>query len=326
MLYEIAMASGLFPPTYQRSFKPRVCSSSGNFDEIFKFYSHLFTIDTTKERATITNSIENITELFDPDQIQMFLNLSQRCEQEKEYAIITGLVTSRLIQNSHHHGHGSFTLDLRSTKPIDYLCSDVQQEHPLTVRIIGKAGNHFGRMSIGGTYHVDEVDMMSFYKVKDGTYHVGKIGFSGADGVTNANFYIGKVDNTCANRASSSKFYVLQAGHGFGSWSDESTFCALQADFFTGQASLLCTFFIDSIGLYPPLVGKNTLYIRNSPVLNPLKEEVTLYTCNTRLYHRLQVVPPAAKFLLTSEEWIKQWRDAEQGFAIIREHFPGGSP
>ena len=186
MVASVKMASP-FSSKYTLSKQERLLSSSPRkFDQLLDIYTQMIHSRYVWPRMNSTeNAIRKINWVFTPAEIQDFLFLTQSFEGRELYPLTTGLVVSKLIQNSYWNGHYKYTFDLRSFKPLHHLCYDLTANRTinhiaagqdLEVRVLGNGGVKFGMLSTGGTYYVDCVGDNSFTRTHRGVYHIKKAG------------------------------------------------------------------------------------------------------------------------------------------------------
>src|SRR3989338_7464955 len=115
----------------------------------------------SSEHATLLQKIEESSSNSD---LQTFLENTIQYENHPHYPWATGIILTKLIQNSHDSGFNSYKLNLTSIKPIDYLFAHLHEREgqSLQVMVYGTIGKYCCNHNQGGTYYLEKVGSDSF--------------------------------------------------------------------------------------------------------------------------------------------------------------------
>ena len=123
----------------------RVQTVGKDFSDLMRKYERLLDIDNLVVGSSVYN-IQDITEVLTPDEINHFLQGTQQYNDHRNYPWRTGIMVSRLIQNSYDHGYNPFWFNTENLSEIDCLGSLIvgKRETPISVTIQGNLGYCLG--------------------------------------------------------------------------------------------------------------------------------------------------------------------------------------
>jgi len=109
-----------------------------DFSELMRKYETVLDTHIPDEANFVLHS-PNITEVLTSDEINSFLQVTQKYEDHIDYFWKTGLMFSSLIQNSYNNGYNGFRLNTTLLPGIDFMGSYIvgEEKNPIDVTILG---------------------------------------------------------------------------------------------------------------------------------------------------------------------------------------------
>ncbi len=148
-LDHIAMASP-FSPHFKPTTPPTIPQSTSKFQHLLDIidqlcHADIYDVDPYYHPGTIRGNARcvNIDDRLTVSEIQQFLAATITFENRPYYALVTGHVVTKLIQNAHNAGETHFELNLNGLKPLDYFGSRLTRlkNKKLNVIIHGELGS-----------------------------------------------------------------------------------------------------------------------------------------------------------------------------------------
>ena len=285
MTPNIAMASGPFSPKYTRS-HPLIVTRPPDYTNFLpRIYEELSQGYNLSRDNSIRNPIiKSLDTILTPTQIQHCLTASQQYENIKEYETITGILITKLIQNSHDDGNTTFQLDVRGLKPIHRLGANLMKtKHTLTISCLGTVGYD----------SANESNDVTFYFQKAG---------SRCGAYCSSTVYVENPENNCGLN-SNGRFYIRQ-GKSIGHIGKHGA-----------------KFWIQTMGTKSATYSTNNTYTFHAADLHRFGEmslELNARTHDPTLVQQLEIMDIKTEKLYLSQ-WYQRWDRAERIFEQLNE-------
>lgn len=150
MILETAMAGGPFKPGYQpAAVKSIPATPRSKFTDLVDLLEYCCsTVTYSQWTHKMIESMESIPQyttldmVLNPKEIQDFLHVSTQHEAYPSYQFVTGLITTKLIQNTHDHAQvDNFVFNMEGIKLLDYFGYKLEKrKRNLDLLIFGKVG------------------------------------------------------------------------------------------------------------------------------------------------------------------------------------------